>query len=218
MILMAIYHFCFDLNAFGVLHEQMNAAEGWLIFRAVIMTLFTGLVGVGLFLGRADWRSQAYWKRALQISACAAVISVVTYQMYGESWVFFGVLHLAALTTFLGPGLRRAPILCLLGGSVLVILPLIYRDSIFYQPGLVITGLSPMKPFTEDFAPLCPWLGVSLVGLFLGYIVRQTPQFRIWSWQIPPLTRLGRHALAFYMLHQCVLYPLAWVVSQLRLH
>jgi uncharacterized membrane protein len=213
MILMAIYHFCFDLNQFGVIHQDMNRSEFWLDFRAVIMTLFMGLIGVGLYLGRASWSSRSYWMRMSKIAGCAAVISVVTYAMFGASWVFFGVLHFAFVVSLAGPGLIRVPWLALPLGIFLVALPLVYRDIWWFRPGYVISGLSPLKPFTEDFAPLCPWLGVALLGIFVAFVARRRP-LRLYELQNPFLSRLGHHSLAFYMVHQAVLFPLAWLVSR----
>jgi len=214
MILMAIYHFCFDLNQFGVIHQDMNNSDFWLDFRAVIMTLFMGLIGVGLYLGRASWSSRSYWKRMARIAACAAVISIVTYAMFGQSWVFFGVLHFAFLVSLVGPGLIQLPWLMLPLGAFLVVLPLEYRSLWWHQPGLIISGLSPWKPITEDFAPLCPWLGVAFLGIFVAYQARRWHQ-RLYEMEIPPLSRLGHHSLAFYMLHQVVLFPLAWLLSKI---
>lgn len=214
MILMAIYHFCFDLNQFGVLHADMNSSEFWLNFRAVIMTLFMGLIGVGLYLGRASWASRSYWMRLLRVGACAIVISVVTFVQFGNSWVFFGVLQFAFVVSLAGPGLIRVPWFMLPLGIFLVVLPLYYRDIWWFQMPYVISGLSPLKPITEDFAPLCPWLGVALLGIFVAYMARRW-HLSLYEKQIRPLSWLGHHSLAFYMVHQVILFPLAWLVSKI---
>ena len=214
MILMALYHFSFDLNQFGVIHQDMNSSEFWLDFRAVIMTLFMGLIGVGLYLGRASWSSRAYWSRLLKLGACASIISVVTYIQFGDSWVFFGVLQFAFVVSLAGPALIKAPWLALPIGVFLVVLPLEYRDIWWFRPGYVISGLSPLKPFTEDFAPLCPWLGVALLGIFIAFAARRWHS-SLYEKQIPLLTGLGHRSLVFYMVHQLVLFPLAWLVSKL---
>ena len=216
MILMAIYHFSFDLNQFGVFQADMNRSEFWLDFRAVIMTLFMGLIGVGLYLGKASWSSNGYWMRMAKIAGCAALISVVTYQMFGNSWVFFGVLHFAVLVSLAGPGLTKVPWLMLPLGTFLVVLPLEYRSLWWHRPVYIISGLSPWKPITEDFAPLCPWLGVAFLGIFVAFAARRWHS-RLYEQQIPILTKLGHHSLLFYMLHQVVLYPLAMLISKVIL-
>ncbi len=67
---------------------------------------------------------------------------------------------------------------------------------------------------TEDFAPLCPWLGVALLGIFVAYVARRWLS-RWATGEIHVLSRLGHHSLAFYMIHQVFLFPLAWLVSKL---
>lgn len=218
MILMAIYHFSFDLNNFGVIQQDMNNSEFWLDFRAVIMTLFMGLIGVGLYLGNADYAKRSYWMRLAKIAACAAAISIVTFFMFGKTWVFFGVLHFAFVVSLLGPLLIQVPWLWLPVGSAIVSLPLVYRSLWWHRPGYIISGLSPWKPMTEDFAPLFPWLGVALLGVFVAYVARrcQTRWNARWATgEIHVLSRLGHHSLAFYMIHQVFLFPLAWLVSKL---
>ena len=214
MILMAIYHFSFDLNNFGVIHQDMNGSEFWLDFRAVIMTLFMGLIGVGLYLGKVDYSKRSYWLRLAKIAGCAALISVVTYFTFGDTWVFFGVLHFAFVVSLFGPLLIQVPWLWLPVGSAIVALPLLYRSLWWHRPGYIISGLSPWKPMTEDFAPLCPWLGVALLGIFVAYVARRWLS-RWATGEIHALSRLGHHSLAFYMIHQVFLFPLAWLVSKL---
>ncbi len=212
MILMAIYHFCFDLNYFGVLNYDFNHDSFWLMFRAVIMTLFTGLVGVSLSLSGANIKSASYKKRLGKLFACAVTITVVTSFVFPQSWVFFGILHFIFFASLLGPILVRAPWMCLGIGIVFVIMPAVYTSFIFMQPSLIILGLSPIKPMTEDFAPILPWLGVTMIGVFIGHIVKKYPR-RMLTAEIKSLSTLGHYSLRFYMIHQLVLFPIAWLVS-----
>ena len=214
MIIMAIYHFCFDLNQFSVLHQNFNTSEFWLDFRALIMSLFTGLVGVGFYLGNASFKSKTYRQRLWKILGCALLITVVTYFMFPETWVFFGILHYVFFVSLLGPLLVLVPWLCFLLGIALVVTPMVYRGFIFGKPVLILSGLAPFKPMTEDFAPLMPWLGVTMLGIFVGYIVKKKSS-KVYDLQVTKLSRLGHHSLIFYMTHQLVLFPLAWLISQL---
>ena len=77
-------------------------------------------------------------------------------------------------------------------------------------------GLVTHKPFTEDYVPLLPWLGVLLAGVALGLLLLR--HRRDWlAGPVPavlqPLARLGRWSLSFYMVHQPVLIGglLAWL-------
>jgi uncharacterized membrane protein len=100
----------------------------------------------------------------------------------------------------------------------MILLPAFYRDESFRSGILGLSGLALTKPMTEDFAPIYPWFGVVLVGIFIGNFYR-TRRDRIAALanlgqaQWRPLTLLGEHSLVFYMLHQLVLFPLAWLVQ-----
>ena len=214
MILMATYHFCFDLNYFGVIHQYMNYNDGWLAFRALIMTLFTGLVGVGLYLSNANFKSIGFWKRQLRVGSCALFITAYSYVMFPETWVYFGILHFIFAASFLGPGLVRNPRISLVVGVIFILLPMFYRDSDFAYGVLGLIGLANEKPMTEDFAPIFPWLGTLLVGVFIGYAYRRWAQ-ALGRFELRALTRLGEHSLVFYMVHQAVLFPMAWLIKKL---
>jgi uncharacterized membrane protein len=75
-------------------------------------------------------------------------------------------------------------------------------------------GFNTVKPATEDFVPLFPWLGVVLLGIALGHgLVRR--DFA----PVAPLARApqalrwrGRHSLVVYMLHQPTLLGVLWLV------
>jgi uncharacterized membrane protein len=215
LLVMATYHFCFDLNQFQVIHQDMNYDPFWLNFRAFIMTSFLGLVGVSFQFAQARWENRGFRKRLMQLAACAAIISATSYFMNPQTWIFFGVIHYIFLISLISPWLARIPNVCLILGAGIVLLPQFYRDPLFSHPALVITGLSPDKPITEDFSPLFPWLGVTMIGVWIGYQVQKRKPQWAQSWEIPKLTYLGRHSLVFYMTHQLVLYPLAWTVAQI---
>lgn len=214
LLVMATYHFCFDLNVFQVLHENMNYDPFWLNFRAFIMTSFLGLVGVSFQFAQARYESRGFRKRLLQLAACAAIISVTSYFTNAETWIFFGVIHYIFLISLLSPILIKFPRICLLLGIGIILLPLYYRNPVFQNPLLVISGLAPEKPITEDFSPIFPWLGVTMLGIFIGSEIQKWKPRWAQAWEIPKLSFLGRHSLIFYMTHQLVLYPLAWTIGQ----
>ncbi len=77
-------------------------------------------------------------------------------------------------------------------------------------------GLNTLKPITEDFVPLLPWLGPMLFGLAAGgWLLRHRPA--LLAAQAPaPLAWLGRHSLSYYMLHQPLLIGLLTLLGWLR--
>lgn len=211
LVLMAIFHFSYDLNEFKVVGIDFNHDPAWLNFRTLIMSMFTLLVGVSFSLGGASFSSRHFRARLARLTACAVLISVTTYFFFGNSWIYFGVLHLFVVASVIGPILLRAPKWNLAVGSALIALPLAYKSDWFNPAPQNILGLASRRPFTEDFAPLAPWLGVIMIGVFIGMIARGRKLNAEWR----PLSQLGRHSLLFYMTHQLVLYPLAWLIAKI---
>jgi uncharacterized membrane protein len=204
LLLMAGFHFCFDLSLFGAAAIDFRTPF-WLTYRGLIVVLFVGIAGVGIALA-----GRLRWDRLARLGSCALLVSAGTAWLFPQTWVFFGILHFLFLASLLGPLFARVPLLCLPLAPLFYALPQFYKSFLFEKPFLRFTGLSPVLQHTIDFVPLFPWLGVMLLGIFVG---SRLPK-RI-SGRPGFLSRIGRHALLFYMLHQAALLPLAWVASKL---
>lgn len=88
---------------------------------------------------------------------------------------------------------------------------------------LVPLGITPTHYPAVDFFPIFPWLGVVLLGVFLGNLlyagnVRRFP-LPSWGHRFPfsGLEFLGRHSLLIYMIHQPILLAILWALGVVRL-
>lgn len=223
LIAMAIYHFGWDLEFFGYMAPATTGHGGWKLFARCIASSFLFLVGFSLVLAHARgirWRPMG--KRLLQIVAAAAAISAVTWYMSPDSFIFFGILHEIALASVLGLLFLRLPALATLAVAVLVVTaPLYARADIFNHPALAWVGLSTVVPRSNDYVPLFPWFGAVLVGIAVAKIFERFGWMARLSGGIglpvleKPLTFIGRHSLAFYLIHQPVLIALVYGLSQI---
>lgn len=217
--MMVVYHFTFDLRHYGVIDSDFNHDPFWLGFRALIVSLFLGLVGVSLHLATARgirWRP--YLRRLLVVTGCAGLVSLSSYIMFPRSMIFFGILHFIAVASMLGLLFVRLFWGNLVLGIGLLALGLRFQHAWFDQPAWQWLGLMTHKPVTEDYVPLLPWFGVVLIGLFLGRLVysgKDVPAFARWRGE-QPVSRLlawgGRHSLLIYMLHQPVFFAVLYVL------
>lgn len=214
VLLMMSYHFCFDLDYFGIIHQDFNDSVFWLTARAVILNLFLTLVGVSLVLA-AHHSRRSYWRRIAQLLAAALLVSAGSYAMFPHSFIFFGILHCIVLASLVGRLLLRWMWVNLLLGIALTLLGVLYTNPWFNQPWWQWLGLMTYKPITEDYVPMLPWLGTVLIGMFLGKRLFQSSvpvmllrleQYLTATerWLKLPLW-LGRHSLAVYLLHQPIL-------------
>jgi uncharacterized membrane protein len=211
MLWMLVFHFCFDLNHLGLLEQRHNFYKDpfWTNQRTCIVSLFLFCAGLGqaiaLHSGQAWPR---FWRRWAQVAGCAVLVSIGSALMFPKSWIHFGVLH--GIAVMLIVCRLAAPLRAWLWplGLLALVLPQVATHSFFNAPWIDWLGLVTRKPYTEDYVPVLPWLGVMLWGLAAGQwlLTRgsggltgsppQSPQ------ALTTLATLGRWPLTFYMLHQ----------------
>jgi len=221
LIAMAIYHFTWDLEFFGYTDPGLTAFGGWKIFARCIASSFLFLVGVSLFLAHGNGiRWKGFWRRFAMVAGAAAAISIVTYLAVPDGLIFFGILHQIALASLLGLLFLRLPtLLTLIIALAVIAAPNFLRTSFFDHPAWWWVGLSSSNPRSNDYVPLFPWFGAVLLGIVVARLATSSGLFArlagtsLGSWS-KPLTFIGRHSLAFYLIHQPVLIGCVWLFSQ----
>ena len=222
IVWMALFHFGFDLNHFGLLQPPHNFHRDpfWTTQRTCIVGLFLFCAGLGQAValdGGQGW--PRFWRRWAQVAACAVLVSVGSALMFPRSWISFGVLHGVAVMLIvcrLAAPLRLGlwPL-----GALALALPHWLQHPFFDTRTTNWVGLVTAKPITEDYVPVLPWLGVMLWGLAAGqWLLLQRRGLLAGSLPAPlqPLALLGCWSLSFYMLHQPVLIGLVLAWQALR--
>jgi uncharacterized membrane protein len=221
MVWMTVFHFCFDLQHFGWLRANFYADPFWTWQRCAIVSLFLWCAGMGQALAlQQDLGWVRFLRRWAQIAACALLVSIGSWLMFGPRFIYFGILHgmavmllLARLTA--GWGRWLWPL-----GALAIALPASASALHSIWPSLEalnttplnVLGLITRKPATEDYAPLLPWLGVMWWGMASGHwLIRRKAGMtaRLLKHQaLRVLATMGRWSLSYYMLHQLVLMGL----------
>jgi uncharacterized membrane protein len=221
---MIVYHFIYDLNYFGWVKLRMLSDQPWVGWRAAIVSQFLLLVGVGLVLrtsfkpGLAD-----FWRRWAQVAGAALLVTLGSAAVFGPRFIWFGILHFIAVALLLVRPLVRFGIWNLPLGVAAIAFGLLYANPMFNDAPASLIGLVTIKPRTEDYVPLFPWLGVVLIGAGLGALWQRrrwaiTAGARRWN-ERPPrlLLLLGTWALTVYLVHQPILLGLLWLLRRLGL-
>ena len=222
---MTLYHLAFDLSYFGYWRQDFYADPRWTWQRTSIVSLFVFCAGLGQAIALQQGQGwPRFWRRWAQVAGCALLVTLGSYAMFPQSFIYFGVLHGLALMLIVARLSGQWPVawLGLAGalaiGSAWLVPPLLAGSAAepwLNAPPLNALGWVTHKPITEDYVPLLPWLGVMWWGLASGQclLARQ----RAWlAGGLPPggsaLAWLGRWSLSWYMLHQPVLIGLllAW--------
>ena len=222
IVLMVVYHFCYDLSHFQLAGFDFYRDPFWLNLRTLIVSLFLGLVGISLVLAAEHGISKRrYFRRLGLLLLFALAISINSYFMFPGRTIFFGILHFIAFASVAGLIFVPWPTVSLAAGLGIISLDLVYQHPVFNQAWLQWIGLMTHKPVTEDYVPVIPWFGVVLIGIFMGHQLLRRP-----AWQVPrswqsniPLARglalAGRHSLIIYVLHQPILFGGLWLTLQI---
>ena len=232
MVWMTIFHFCFDLSHFGLWSQNFRLDPFWTNQRTVIVSLFLFCAGLGQAIA---WQQGQGWRRFgrrwAQIAGCAMLVSAGSWLMFPQSYIYFGVLHGMAVMLLIARCTAGWGRWLWLAGLVAVVLPPLAHHALtgalvdaapwFNGRGVNWLGLVSRKPFTEDYVPVFPWVGILWWGLAAGQWLVTRPS--LWmSWPLPavfkPLAVLGRWSLSYYMFHQPVLIGLvmafAWAIGK----
>ncbi|UVK45917.1 DUF1624 domain-containing protein [Mesorhizobium sp. AR07] len=221
LIAMASYHFTWDLEFFGYTDPGLTAFGWWKIYARCIASTFLFLVGVSLYLAHGQQiRWNGFWKRFAMVAGAAIAISVVTRIATPDGFIFFGILHEIALASLLGLLFLRLPaLLTLLVAALVIAAPVYLRFEAFDHPWLWWVGLSAINPRSNDYVPLFPWFGAVLVGIGVtklaaaAGVLTWLANLKPGRWA-NPLLFIGRHSLAFYLIHQPLLIGCVWLFSQ----
>ncbi|KZY36762.1 hypothetical protein A3731_15500 [Roseovarius sp. HI0049] len=223
LVAMAVFHFTFDLELFGIAPPGTMHTPFWRVFAMLTAGSFIMIAGLSLRLAHPDrirWRP--FFRRFAKVALAAGLVTGATYIFIPQGFVYYGILHSIALSSLVGLAVLRFPVLLLFLLAAFVIwLPATFRSDIFTAPWLLWTGLAPQIPYTVDFEPFFPWFAPFVLGIALVKLAeRRNLPARLGS--SPPktsrLTRAaiwaGRHSLLVYLVHQPILLALTWGLAK----
>ena len=212
IIMMVVYHFTYDLNAFG--GYGIEATTGfWARFADATASLFLFLVGVSLAISHARGGGDRFGKyllRGLRIFGYGMVLTAV-FLAFSMGIVAFGILHLIGVSIVLAYPLLNLKLTNVsLGALVFAVGMYVMARDPSGSPWLLPFGVVPESWMMPDYRPLLPWFGVVLIGLGFGNVVYGGgTRPRILSQKTPvvarPLLPLGRNSLSIYLVHQPIL-------------
>ena len=222
ILLMFIYHFCFDLDYYGFIQQDFTRDEFWINFRIVIVTLFLLVMGISLYLASYQGiRKKHFRQRLFLLIFYSSLVSISSWIMYPKSMIFFGILHFITVASVLGLLFIRFGKINLILGLLLIVISQTISYAFFDQAYLQWFGLMTKLPIAVDYVPLLPWFGVVLIGIYLGQILAQLPDKSfLKQWQSTHVTSNtlalgGRYSLHIYMLHQPLFLGILYIISKI---
>jgi uncharacterized membrane protein len=207
IILMIFFHFSFDLNLLGFLHFDIMRQPFWYFLPRLIVFLFFFAVGMSLALvHQPQIRWRIFFKRFAKLAVLAGVVSLTTFFMFPENWIYFGTLHSIAIVSLLSLPFLKYP------KTSLMIALLLFLPSMIWDKNLPWFELS--HPSFDYISPF-PWVGACLLGIYAIskniHKIYCNKNVRI----IKSLNFLGHHSLFIYLAHQPILFSLLYVIKHI---
>jgi len=208
---MVLYHFTYDLNYFSIISIDMNHTFSILFIRYSIMSMFLVSVGMSLALAHKNaikW--SAIRKRILQLGGASLLVTIATYVVFPNNWVYFGILHFVLLASLITLPLLKFPKVTLVLSLVIVLgsaTQLLHLHGLY---GFLKIPLS-LPIHSEDLVPLFPWLAVLLLGTLIVHYDYHQKIFKHKVFNInlsinKILKKMGQNSLIIYLIHQPILF------------
>lgn len=210
--MMVFYHLFLDLSFFSVAAIPIYTLP-WQAFARATAILFILIAGLSLSISysrtqKANPRDslKKNIRRGLKLFLLGLLITAATYLYIPEGFIIFGILHFLGIATIVSYPFLRMGKANLFLGIIIILIGVVTYSMQFDFPHLLWLGLRPAGFYTLDYFPLLPWLGVFLLGIFLGKAFYPGgSRKREWYPRLPfqgGFAFLGRHSLLVYLVHQ----------------
>ena len=231
MLWMTAYHFCFDLNYHGLIHESFSRDPFWTWQRTAIVSLFLFTAGLSQAIAVEQGQSWGrFWRRWRQVALAALLVTAGSWWMFPQAFIYFGVLHgIAVMLIIVRLTAGWGSWLWVMGATAIglkLAAPFIIEAQpallVFNSPWLNWLGFIDRLPRTQDHVPLLPWLGAMWFGMAAGrWALANRPEWLgagvVQATGVKRgLVKMGQWSLSYYLLHQPVLLGLVgafvWLV------
>ena len=211
IIMMIMFHLIYDLNEFG--YTDIPLSNFWLTsyWRYLIVFLFLNAVGISLVIAYGkSFNLNKFIKRLALLGLAALLVSVGTYIMFPNAWVYFGILHLIWTGTLIAIFFIQLPKISLFIAALIFVFKVFLNLPDLSFLSVLLSDYLPLS--SVDFYPLFPWIAFIFTGIYLGH----NPIYKkIFFMKLPLLQLIGQHSLIIYLLHQVILFALVGAIYSL---
>ena len=210
IIMMIVFHLIYDLNEFG--YTDIPLSNFWLTsyWRYLIVFLFLNSVGISLVIAYGNgYRLNKFMKRLSLLGLATFSVSVGTYILFPDAWVYFGILHLIWTGTLIAIFFIQLPKISLFIAALIFLFGYLNLTDLSFLR-ILLSNYLPLS--SVDFYPLFPWIAFIFTGIYLGH----NPIYKkIFFVKLPLLQLIGQHSLIIYLLHQVILFALVGAIYSL---
>ena len=212
ILAMITFHFAFDLMYFGLAKSDLIYQPDWRLFERIIASSFLYIAGLSLFITHSssiNWKS--FIRRYGTTAICAFLISLVTFILFKNDMIRFGILHAISVSGLIGLLLLK-----LNTTSLILLTVLIFTFNLLISKPLeghyLLQWLiyTTETPNSLDYRPIIPWIIPFILGMasyksFKKWGILESSRTIIHR-ELSILSWLGRNSLTLYLLHQPILF------------
>jgi len=205
IVLMVIFHFCYNLAVFDWLDINTNQDPEWRFFRKIIVTAFLLAVGMSSFLTYSKGINlHKLVKSTFKLLLVALFLTIGSLFMYPNAWVYFGIIHFIAIALPIAALCSQRPNIALVLAIICLLSYQLQWISMrpLWEWSVVNLNL-PQR--TTDLVSFIPWISAVLIGIYLMY--KQLFKLTLNANKLTySLAKLGQHSLLIYLIHQPIMY------------
>ena len=212
ILAMITFHFAFDMMYFGFAKSDLIYQPDWRLFERMIAFSFLFIAGLSLSITHEAWINwKSFIRRYGMTAICAVLISTVTYILFGNDMIRFGILHaisISGLISLLFLKLNSLSLVLLAAAIFLIntMMPKPLNGDYFWQWLVHTTN----TPNSLDYRPIIPWITPFILGMASHQLFKNWGLLEkgkaVTHRELSFLSWLGRNSLAIYLLHQPILF------------
>ena len=226
VLAMICYHFYWDLGYFGFIDLGTVIQGVGLLAAQVIGVSFITIAGIsGRVLTFSKNFKAKFSKRIVRLIILSVLVSIATFLMDKNNFIFFGILHFLTICSIISlilVNVTKSYLLFLF----FMLVGILSLSSITFDLPTILSwlGFNKNPPITNDFYPLFPWLTFYLLGFWAGQIIiNRKSRFRENTSVLYPINNklfkfleyVGKNSLIIYIFHQPILFSLFLMFIQL---
>ncbi len=199
ILLMVFFHLFYDLTIYGYTHINFHQDPFWFYLPRFIVSLFLLAVGASLVITYKNGiDAKKFLRRQFKLVILSLGVSLLTYFMFPDRWIYFGTLHCIAVTSFIGIFFVRRPQWSLILAGIITVMVFV-----FHLDTQMLSALFPIK--SMDFIPPYPWMAWVWLGIFFAHTKYLYLPLKASSLD-PKILFISRHSLLIYLIHQPILF------------
>ena len=226
VLAMICYHFYWDLGYFGFIDLGTVIQGLGLLAAQVIGVSFITIAGIsGRVLTFSKNFKAKFSKRIVKLIILSAMVSLATFFMDKNNFIFFGILHFLTICSIISlilVNVTKSYLLFL----IFFVVGIVSLSSITFDLPTILSwlGFNKTPPITNDFYPLFPWLTFYLLGFWVGEMIMDRQSrfqqsisfvYLLDNKLFKFLEYVGKNSLIIYIFHQPILFSLFLIFIQL---